>query len=114
MMRARWRCRFDVGSNITFRSLGDVVARKANIHVRCHFHCDNESIISGEPLYRWYMVHRWDSGLAQIGKHMRCSKCFARPGHTSVTFHTAYGPSQGRWPRSEEAWAALVKALRNR
>eukprot|EP01037_Dinobryon_pediforme_P025192 gene25192-27243_t len=109
-INSTFRC--DVGANVRFHSLSDVVARKANIHARCHFRCDNESIIAGEPLYRWFIIHRWDCNLATVKGHLRCSICFARPERCSVTFHTPYGPSSQRWPRSEEAWIALVKRLR--
>lgn len=97
--------------NYRFETLQDLVRHKRNLLVEYSIHCRNEGVIEGEKLYRWFMVHGWDNRLALVSRHLRCSRCRARPEHVRVTSERPSGPTWG--PKKEADWVAAVKSARD-
>lgn len=88
--------------------LEDLRLQSKNLAVECG-NCGHHGVVDGPKLWRWFALHRWDSGLTKIAEHMRCSVCRRRPTGFEATTAT---PSIDFGPRSEAEWKAAVARLR--
>lgn len=97
-------------ANTRLDSLSDICHHGGNLRATCR--CGHRGVLDAAKLNRFYMVHRWGTQLEwQVGMHLRCSQCGSRPIELRATYLPPDAPN--RFPKTEEAWARLVRRLRD-
>ena len=98
-----------MGANARIETLTDLIRQNGNVLVACS--CGHRSIVDARRLARWYACHGWTTRIAQIGTHLKCSRCGKRPATISNTYGAPTGPPWG--PVTDADWQKLVKRLRD-
>ena len=96
-----------MSANVTLRTLGDYVKRKANLFIICD--CGHSAVVDAEKLNRWYLCHNWNTNMEVVGGHLRCTRCKGRPDRFAPTPRR---PDRPNWMSSEDDWKRLVRRLR--
>lgn len=69
----------------------DVVREALALAIECKT-CGHRRVVDAEPLWRLARVRRWPDGLADVGRHLRCSDCQAKWPSVAATTEPPDGP----------------------
>ncbi len=105
--RARWRCRFEVGT-VKFRTLFDFTRHQMNVGCVCGS-CAHQGVVHCDRLARWCFLKRLHGTVDALPGFLRCSHCGGRPMRIRPT---PLPPTFPDWGADEAAWKRMQRRLR--
>ena len=96
-----------MAANVRLDDLSDLTRRECQLRVVCV--CGREQVWDAGRTARYFMLRSWNTQLAQLGRHLKCARCGARPIKVLPTKLLA---QDDPWPKTPWEWKQLHRGLR--